>query len=225
MKKKLLKRLFIILISVIVLALAALLIINAAVRSAANGRILTGDEATSLYADCIIVLGAGVYSSGQPSPMLSDRLDYGIELYHAGAAPKLIMSGDHGRTDYDEVNVMKEYAIERGVPSQDVFMDHAGFSTYESLYRARDVFEAERVIIVTQEYHMYRALYIAEKLGLEAYGVCSDPREYALQWYRDLREVAARAKDFLQCIYMPEPTFLGEAIPVSGDGDMTNDKG
>ena len=222
--KKRIKKLIIILVIIMVIALAALLIINSIVKSAADERLLTVEEAASIDADCILVLGAGVYSGGQPSPMLSDRLDYGISLYENGSAPKLLMSGDHGRTDYDEVNVMKEYAMERGVPSQDVFMDHAGFSTYESLYRARDIFEAEKIVIVTQEYHIYRALYIAEKLGLEAYGVSSDPREYAVQWYRDLREIAARAKDFVQCIHMPEPTFLGEAIPVSGDGDVTNDK-
>lgn len=222
--KTLIKKLFIAIIILILIGLIALFVINGIVKSAADGRLLSIEEAASLDADCILVLGAGVYSGGQPSPMLSDRLDYGIRLYENGAASKLLMSGDHGRVDYDEVNVMKEYAMERGVPSRDIFMDHAGFSTYESLYRARDIFEAESILIVTQEYHMYRALYIAERLGLEAYGVCSDPREYAVQWYRDIREVAARAKDFIQCIHMPEPTFLGEAIPVSGDGDVTNDK-
>ncbi|MBE6992476.1 MAG: SanA protein [Ruminococcaceae bacterium] len=222
--KKTIKKLIIILIIIVVIALAALLIINSIVKSAADGRLLTVEDAASLNADCILVLGAGVYSSGQPSPMLNDRLEYGISLYEVGAAEKLLMSGDHGRKEYDEVNVMKDFAIDSGIPSEDVFMDHAGFSTYESLYRARDIFEAETVIIVTQEYHMYRTLYIADKLGLDAYGVCSDPREYAVQWYRDLREIAARTKDFVQCIFMPEPTFLGEAMPVSGDGDVTNDK-
>jgi len=222
--KKTIKKLIIILIIIVVIALAALLIINSIVKSAADGRLLTVEDAASLNADCILVLGAGVYSSGQPSPMLNDRLEYGISLYEVGAAEKLLMSGDHGRKEYDEDNVMKDFAIDSGIPSEDVFMDHAGFSTYESLYRARDIFEAETVIIVTQEYHMYRTLYIADKLGLDAYGVCSDPREYAVQWYRDLREIAARTKDFVQCIFMPEPTFLGEAMPVSGDGDVTNDK-
>ena len=224
MRKKT-SKLFIVFLILLAIGLAALLIINGIVKSAADGRLLTVEDAASLDADCILVLGAGVYSSGQPSPMLNDRLDYGIRLYKVGAAPKILMSGDHGREEYDEVNVMKKYAIECDVPSQDVFMDHAGFSTYESLYRARDVFEAEKVVIVTQKYHMYRALYISDQLGLDAYGVCSDPRQYAVQWYRDLREIAARAKDFIQCIHMPKPTFLGDAIPVSGDGDVTNDNG
>lgn len=155
--------------------------------------------------------------------MLEDRLLQGIELYENGASNRLLMSGDHGRKEYDEVNVMKQFAMDRNIVSEHIFMDHAGFSTYESLYRARDVFKAKKIIVVTQEYHLYRALYIAEKLGLEAYGVASDPRQYAGQEYRELREIFARVKDFFNVIFKPEPTYLGEAIPVSGNGDLTND--
>ena len=111
----------------------------------------------------------------------------------------------------------------RGVPSSDVFMDHAGFSTYESIYRAKEIFEADKIIIVTQEYHLYRALYIAEKLGIEAYGVNADYHTYRGQIMRDVREVLARCKDFANMIFKPEPTYLGEKIPVSGDGNITND--
>ena len=172
--------------------------------------------------DCILVLGAGV-RNGSPRPMLQDRLDYALKLYNDGVAPKLIMSGDHGRKEYDEVNIMKEYAIERGVPSEDIFMDHAGFSTYESIYRARDIFKVKKMVIVTQEYHLYRALYLANRLGIEAVGYASDPRQYAGQLYRELREILARDKDFVFCIIKPRPTYLGDAIPVSGNGDLTND--
>ena len=125
--------------------------------------------------------------------------------------------------DYDEVGAMKQYAIDNGVPSENVFMDHAGFSTYETVYRAKEIFEADKVIIITQEYHLYRALYIAEQLGLEAYGVSADLNRYAGQSMRDFREVLARCKDWAMCIIKPEPTYLGEAIPVSGNGDLTND--
>ncbi len=172
--------------------------------------------------DCILVLGAGV-RNGTPSPMLEDRLEYAIKLYNDGVAPKLLMSGDHGQKDYDEVNVMKDYAIKKGVPSEDIFMDHAGFSTYESIYRARDIFKAKKIVIVTQEYHLYRALYISKSLGVSAVGYASDPRQYAGQTYRNLREILARDKDFLYCIFKPKPTYLGDAIPVSGNGDLTND--
>lgn len=212
-----------ILILVSILALASALIINAYVKSSVKDKIITVDEAASLDADCILVLGAGVWDDGRPSYMLEDRLLQGIQLYENRASDRLLMSGDHGSNEYDEVNVMKQFAIDRGVISEHIFMDHAGFSTYESLYRARDIFEAKKIIIVTQKYHLYRALYIAEKLGLEAHGVASDPRQYGGQKIRDLREVLARVKDFFKVIIEPKPTFLGEPIPVSGNGDLTND--
>lgn len=173
--------------------------------------------------DCIIVLGAGIWD-GEPSPMLEDRLLESIKLYENQVSTKIIMSGDHGKKDYDEVNIMKEYAIENGVPSENIFMDHAGFSTYDSIYRAKEIFKAKNVVIVTQEYHLYRALYIANSLGINAYGVRSDPRKYVGATYRELREVLARNKDFVKSIFKPKPTYLGDEIPVSGNGDITNDK-
>lgn len=221
---KSLKRMILIIVLLGFLACLILAAVNIIMIKTVEGRILTPELAAEYDADCILVLGAGVYSDGSPSPMLQDRLEGGIELYRSGAAPKLLMSGDHSREDYDEVNSMKGYAMDKGVPDQDIFMDHAGFSTYDSLYRARDVFQARKIVIVTQKYHLYRALYIAKSLGLEAVGVNSDPRAYVGQLYREGRECLARAKDFIQCIRLPEPTFLGDAIPVSGDGRATNDK-
>lgn len=222
MKRKLFNGL-IMLILTGVLAFVSVSIINTYVKASVEDRIITPDEAAQMDTDCIIVLGAGVWDGGRPSPMLEDRLLQGIELYQNGASDRLLMSGDHGRKEYDEVNVMKQFAVERGIASEHVFMDHAGFSTYESLYRAKDVFEAGKVVVVTQKYHMYRALYIADKLGLHACGVASDPRRYAGQDLRDLREVLARVKDFFIVIVRPKPTYLGETIPVSGNGDLTND--
>ena len=156
--------------------------------------------------------------------MLHDRLRRGVELYELGAAPKLLMSGDHGRKGYDEVDAMKHFAVDAGIDSDDVFMDHAGFSTYESMYRAKEIFQAQKIIIVTQEYHLYRAIYIAESLGMEAYGVSSDYRAYSGQVRMDLREMLARVKDFGTSLIQPKPTFLGEAIPIWGDGNLTNDE-
>lgn len=206
-----------------VLGLVAVLGINAYVKSSTKGRIISIEQAADLdHVDCILVLGAGVWGD-RPTHMLQDRLEFGIDLYKQGVSERLLMSGDHGRKNYDEVNVMKDYAINNGITSSHVFMDHAGFSTYDSLYRARDIFKAKKLVIVTQEYHLYRALYIADKLGLEAYGVASNPREYAGQSGRDAREVLARVKDFLYVIAKPKPTYLGESIPVSGNGDETND--
>ena len=173
--------------------------------------------------DCILVLGAAV-KGNEPSPMLSDRLDSAIELYNQGKAPKIIMSGDHSDQYYNEVKVMKKYAINKGLPSSDIFMDHAGLSTYESLYRAKNLFQAKRIIIVTQKYHLYRALYIANSLGIEAVGVPSNPRSYSGQILRDIREIAARYKDFFSCFIQPRMQFSETSIPVSGNGDITNDE-
>ena len=213
----------------IVLVLAVLMAggvfgINAYVKDVASAHILTPEEAAQIGdVDCILVLGCLVHSDGEPSDMLHDRLQRGVELYKAGAAPKLLMSGDHGQDNYNEVVAMKQFAITEGIASEDIFMDHAGFSTYESIIRARDVFQAKKIIIVTQEYHLYRALYIAQKLGVEAYGVSSDYREYSGQSGRELREILARVKDFAFGYLEPEPTYGGDAIPISGNGDLTND--
>ena len=198
---------------------------NAYIILRTEKRILSVQDTADLQADCILVLGAGVRDDGSPSHMLEDRLKTGMELYIMEAAPKLLMSGDHGRVGYNEVGVMKRYAVQNGAEDYDVFMDHAGFSTYESLYRLRDIFRADKVIIVTQKYHLYRALYIAEQLGIEAYGVHADLRPYRGQIIREIREMAARLKDALWCILELSPTYLGEVIPISGDGNATNDKG
>ncbi len=216
------KRLLIIAAVLAALAAGTVFVPDIIVVSSAKDRIITADEAAELEnTDCVLILGAGV-RNGSPTPMLRDRLITGISLYKSGAAPKIIMSGDHGREDYDEVNVMKSYAVENGVPDGDVFMDHAGFSTYDSVYRAKAVFEADNIIIVTQKYHLYRALYIAERLGVNAVGVSADLDDYSGQLKRDLREIAARDKDFFSCLFKPEPKYLGEKIPVSGDGNITD---
>ena len=191
------------------------------VKKSTEKYVLTPEEAGNGY-DCILVLGCGVYGD-TPSHMLEDRLLQGIELYKNGASDKMLMSGDHGRENYDEVNVMKDFALNRGVKSKDVFMDHAGFSTYESMYRAKEIFKAEKILIVTQDYHLYRAIYDARALGIEAYGVASNPRTYSGQLYRDLREILARNKDFVYGIIKPEPTYLGDPIPIQGNGNATND--
>ena len=220
-KKKGLRRFLLVLLILALVSGLTVLIMNVVMLRTTAGRILSADEAAGFDADCVIVLGAGVRDDGTPSHILRDRIDTGILLYATGAAPKLLMSGDHGRVEYDEVNVMRSYALNAGVPSADIFMDHAGFSTYDSLYRARDVFAAKRVIIVTQAYHLPRALYIAKALGLEAWGVPADLNQYAGQFWRELREAAARAKDMLYCWVKPEPIVLGDVIPISGNGEAT----
>lgn len=218
------KKIIIYITIILIIIILIILGINSYVKSSTKKQIIKNNDYSDLQdVDCIIVLGAGIWGD-KPSPMLEDRLLEAISLYENNVSSKIIMSGDHGQEDYDEVNIMKNFAIEKGVPSEDIFMDHAGFSSYESIYRAKEIFEAKKVVIVTQEYHLYRALYIANQLGLEAYGVASDPRAYAGQTMRELREIIARDKDFIKCIFKPKPTYLGDTIPVSGDGNVTNDK-
>ena len=172
--------------------------------------------------ECIMVLGASVHSDGTPSLMLKDRLDTGIELYKKGVAPKLLMTGDNGQVAYNEVEVMKNYAEEAGVKSEDIFLDHAGFSTYESVYRAKYIFEVNSMVVVTQRYHLYRTLYGCRHMGIDAAGAASDQAQYRGQGYRDVREILARDKDFVKWMVKPDPTFLGDAIPISGTGIKTH---
>lgn len=214
-----------VLLCVCMVGAATVMGINGYVLAQAEEYILTVEDARGLEdVDCILVLGCGVRSDGTPSPMLRDRLRRGIELYNGDAAPKLLLSGDHGRENYDEVNTMYAFAVAEGVPSEDIFMDHAGFSTYESMYRAKEIFQAKKVLIVTQTYHLYRAVYIARSLGLDAYGVDADLTGYGNAFAREAREVLARVKDVFTCLFRPEPTYLGETIPIWGSGELTHDE-
>ena len=151
--------------------------------------------------DCILVLGAGVYSDGTPTPMLNDRLVVACEAYEAGCSNRLVMSGDHISADYNEPKAMKNFAIEQGIDSKVIFLDHAGISTYDSIYRAINIYGAEKILIVTQKYHLYRAIYLAQSMGAEAYGVSANLRSYIGQPKYTVREWAARVKDFAICTF------------------------
>ncbi len=220
MKRKYKAVIFVVLGIVLLIGIAAVSLSVYMVK-ATEKNIFTADTfKNDEKADCILILGAGV-KDGKPKPMLRDRLLTGIELYKSGAAEKIIMSGDHGRADYDEVNVMRSFAIEQGVRAEDIFLDHAGFSTYDSVYRAKNIFGAENIIIVSQKYHLYRALYISEKLDVKAAGVSANLNTYGGQLKRDIREIIARDKDFFKCIVKPEAEIMGDKIPLDGDGSIT----
>lgn len=211
-----------VLLKIILFIIASLLLINGYIYTVTNKRIVEAKEIKNEEFDCILVLGAGI-RKGKPSPMLEDRLRIAIELYNEGIAPKILVSGDHEYNDYDEVNVMKNYLKDNGIPSEDIFMDHAGLSTYDSVNRAKLIFKASRIIIVTQKYHLHRALYVAKSAGIKAYGVSASQRKYIGQSKRNVREFMARIKDFFKCLINPEPTYLGEVISIKGNGDKTND--
>lgn len=208
---------------VLLIVIAIPFIINGYVKLSVKSQIITVEEYKELEdVDCIIVLGAGIRRN-RPSPLLKDRLDTGIELYKEKNAPKIVMSGDHTKIDYNEVKVMKNYAIENGIDSKDIYMDHAGISTYDSIYRIKNIFKAKKIVIVTQEYHLYRALYIANKLGIEAYGVKANSPSYSGDLKREIREILARNKDFIKTIIRPQSKYLGETIELNNNGDITND--
>lgn len=221
MKK--LKLTFIIFIIIGIITVSGVFMVNWFVKLSTKDKII--ENYTNIKdADAILILGCQVKPDGSLSLMLKDRLDKGIELYKSGVAPKVIVSGDHGRDDYDEVNAMKKYMIQNEVPSEDIFMDHAGFNTYDSMYRAKNIFNVNRCVVVTQKYHLYRSIYIGKALGMETCGVSAQNIKYVGQFGRDIREVLARDKDVVKCIFKPQATYMGDTIPVSNNGDITNDK-
>ena len=199
------------------------LAVSGAVKHHMNPSVMTVEElaASGEEYDCVLVLGCRVYEDGRMSDMLVDRVRTGVALIQAGVSDTLLMSGDHRTDAYDEPTAMKSFAVEQGITSARIFLDHDGYSTYESVMRLHEVFGGKRVVIVTQEYHLYRALYLAEKLGMEAVGVPADLRTYAGQFLRDVREVLARCKDVYIGLKQPASYVSGEKILLSGNGDLT----
>jgi SanA protein len=222
LKKKLFKRILIAGIALSIIGVIAFFVVDSHVKKTARPHIISIEDLPDV--DAVIILGAYVFPDGTPSLMLRDRLDTGLEVYNSGKTSRIIVTGDHGQKEYDEVNGMREYLQSRGIERDSIFMDHAGFNTYDSIYRARDIFLVKKAAIVTQEFHLPRALYIARELGLEAYGVIADKHVYPNSSYYNTREMAARFKDFCQLhILHTKPKFLGEAIPVWEDGSKTDD--
>ncbi|MBI4833935.1 MAG: YdcF family protein [Planctomycetes bacterium] len=210
------------------LALLALLLsisavmMNHSIASGYSNRIYDINEVPACEVG--LVLGALVWNSGQPSDILEDRLLTAIELYRLGKVKKLLISGDHGTKQYDEVNVMKAFMLKCGVKCEDIFMDHAGFRTYDSCYRARDVFGVRSMVVITNEFHLPRALYIANKMGIGAVGVKSDRRRYLSANYNNAREFLACCKAYLDVnIIKPLPKYLGVRIDIHGNGEVTQD--
>lgn len=207
------------------LAVAVLFVaINAHVIRISAPRLISADAATNLEnVDCILVLGSSVQPNGTLNRVVRERVDTALALYENGVSQRLLMSGDHGKVNYDEVNAMKQYCVDKGVNPDVIFLDHAGFNTYDSIYRAKAIFGIQKMIIVSQEYHLYRAVYIANELGIEAYGVPAE-QEATTALITNLRESVARVKDYFSCAFHIEPTVLGEPIPISGSAKLSDDK-
>ena len=213
------KKLLYFILELLLVVLIATAGINLYMVKKEEDKIISLEELKDEY-DAILVLGCKIEKNG-PSMMLSKRLDKGIETYKQ-INSKLLLSGDHGQKEYDEVNVMRDYVLKEGIDTKDIFLDHAGFSTYDSIYRAKNVFGAKKIVIVTQRFHLYRALYIAEKLGLDAVGIRAEDVPYQSVMIRnELREVLSRDKNFIKVILEPESKYVGDAISLDGDGNVT----
>ena len=200
--KKIFKYILIVLIVIILVPV----IINFYVILSTKNRIVSGNSELLTDIDYIVILGAGI-RRGKPSPMLEDRLKTGISLYNNDISNKILITGDHMNDDYDEVTVMKNYLLEHGIPEEDIIADNYGISTYDSIYRVKNVYKSNKVVIVSQRYHLYRALFLSDNLDLESYGVEADLRYYYGQWYREIREILARNKDFIKGIIKPKAVY------------------
>lgn len=214
------KKLISLVIILFVLGLLVILGINFYVKLSTKEQIkeMTNGEKV----DAIVVLGASIRKDGSLSPMLKDRLITAIEAYNLGISNKIIMTGDHSGDYYNEVTAMKNFAVASGIDSNDIYLDHYGVSTYDSIYRIKSMFKLNKIAIVTQKYHLYRALHISNKLGIKSYGIDATKKIYVGQEYRDFRELLARNKDFVKTIIKPESPYPNKSIDINASGDLTD---
>ena len=203
---------------VFVLTLIALAMMVPIVMRTLVDRYITTTVDSVPRTEVALVLGASVYR-GKPSPVLAERADVAVALYRANKVSKILVTGDNGTLSYDEVTPVRKYLLGAGIPSQDIFLDHAGFDTYSSMYRAREVFLARSLTIVTQDFHLPRALWIARRLGLDAYGIVAAGGENSPSDY--IREIPAAIKALLNVLTDRQPKYLGPTIPLSGNGEET----
>jgi len=169
-----------------------------------------------------IVLGASVKGDGHLSTILEDRVETAYRLYQQGKVKRLLLSGDHGSKYYDEPTAMKAYLVNKGIPAEHIYLDYAGFDTYDSMYRSQAVFEVKDALIITQNFHLPRALYIARRLDLNYKGFVSDLHHYNHESSNKKRELLANVKAFMELSYKKKPTYLGEKIPINGPPQIVN---
>ncbi len=175
-------------------------------------------------ADAALLLGARTYKNDKVSQIVYDRIIKAVELYKAGKVKKILVSGDHGTVGYDEVNTIKKWLLDNSVKEEDIFMDHAGFSTYESIYRAKEIFNVNSLVIVTQKFHLPRAVFISNIFKIINQGYIADRIIYSSRVHNNIREFLARNKDFMFSVFIkPKPTYLGDELLITGDGRITQD--
>ena len=220
MKNK--KRFLLTFICIVGMGVIITLFINLYMILSVNKQIINEEQVDKEY-DAILILGCRV-NGDSPSLMLVKRLDKGIDIYNK-IHKKIIISGDNTRNDYDEVNVMGEYLLNSNVLAEDIVKDYAGINTYDSLYRLKEIFGVKKVIIITQKYHMYRALYIANNLDIEAIGVVADdiPQRFVML-KNEIREIFSRDKNFFKVIFKPKSKILGEKIDIYNNISLINEQ-
>jgi SanA protein len=201
----------------ILLFVGAILGANFWVGSVAAGKILREVGALDEQ-NVVLVLGARVAENGAPSDILRDRLDTAIELFAAGKVARIIVSGDNSRKNYDETDAMRDYLLARNIPPRIIFTDYAGFDTFDSIFRAREIFGAEKLILVSQKFHLPRAIFLAQKLGIDALGFSANLRKYRDETRMNLREILANVKAAGNILLRSEPHFFGEKFDLADDG-------
>ncbi|RVU26036.1 hypothetical protein EOT10_10560 [Streptomyces antnestii] len=175
--------------------------------------VTTGDRLRSVddvpRTDVAVVFGAGLWD-GEPSPYLAHRLDAAARLYRDGGVRVVLVTGDNSRDDYDEPDAMRAYLTRHGVPGRAVVRDYAGFDTWDSCVRAKKIFGVDRAVLISQGFHIRRAVALCEAAGVVSYGVGVDDRHDVTWYYGGTREVFAAGKAALDCVFRPDPRFLGE---------------
>ena len=213
------KRILLLLLLVAIVIVVALIVgISYAILHISSDKYIYNDVSKLPHSQAAMILGAAVLQNGTLSAALKDRVDMAIKVYQAGKADKILVTGNNATVAYNEVNPVRKYLLAQGVPDADIFLDHAGFDTYSSMYRARDVFAVKSLIVVSQSFHLPRAVYIARYLGLDAVGVNADRGHYLA--YNYFREVFANVKALGDLILMRQPKYLGSVIPITGDGTL-----
>jgi vancomycin permeability regulator SanA len=209
LNKKILMRSLIFIIFIVALIFLFVLIVNVNIIANTNDNIYSVEELIKITDDfdCILILGAGVKSNGTPTDMLRDRLIAGLESYNQLESVTLFLSGDSENSDYQETFAMSKFLLEKGILEKDIICDGYGLSTYESIWRAKNVYGYNKILIVSQKYHLHRGIYIAKELGMTAYGVDAALTTYGKQPIYSLREYLARLKDMLYSEMLPSPKY------------------
>jgi SanA protein len=206
-------RIFLTLIIVPLIGLFTVYLINLQVATYSNNKVYKNVAEVPNDKSVAIILGAKVWDDGSLSHALIDRVTTGVELYKAGKVKKLLMSGDNPSAAYDEPTAMKGEAIKQGVPEADIVLDFAGRRTYDTCYRAKEIFDLKNAVIVSQEFHLARSIYLCENLGVESFGVIANRRKYLGENYWAFREFFSVFSAWFEMNFIPFEPIKGVKQP------------